>query len=385
MERSVVFVHIPTFMIAVERVLRPKLIGRPLVVAPPDSVRALVQVVSDEARQAGIRQGMRLSEAAKICRDLGVLNPNPPLYARAEVAILRILNRYTPCIEPGRVGAAYLDVTSTIRLFGGAGNIAYRAEQEIRQELRLVPSAGLAVNKLVSRVAGKQSKPSELIEVVSGGERSFLSPLKAYVLPSVDRSVWLKLSELNVQLIRQLTEIPTDYLELVLGKKGALLHRQARGLDFSPVQPPSTIPHLSHRSELSDDSNDIITLKKHLFGLVEESMSELRQKGRSTRKLQLDLLYSDLKSVRGVRTLRCHSNLLSGWYSEAEELLMQILTRRIRVRAIEVRFEDFAPDPTAQMQLFSEPTLVKEISLSATLDSLRERFGMGVVKYSRAG
>ncbi|MCX6639631.1 MAG: hypothetical protein NTW14_04000 [bacterium] len=385
MDRSVVFVHIPAFMIAVERVLQPRLAGRPLVVASPDSARALVQVVSDEARHSGIRTGMRLNEAARLCRDLGVLNPNPPLYARAEAAILRILNRYTPFVEPNRSGSAYLDVTSTIKLFGGAGNVAFRAEREIRDELRLIPSAGLAVNKLVSGVAGRRSPPSELIEVEAGSEQSFLSPLQAHALPAVDRPCWIKLCELNVRIVQQLAEISTTYLELALGRKGALLHRQALGEDYSPVQPPSAVPHLSHRIELPEDSNDIVTLKKQLFGLVETSMSELRQRGRGARRLQLDLLYSDLKAARGTRTLRSHSNLLSGWYTEAEALFLQILTRRIRVRAIEVRFWDFAPDPAAQTQLFAATEETKEISLSTTLDGLRQRFGMDAVKYARAG
>ena len=70
MQRSIVFVQIPAFMIAVERACQPSLVQKPLVVAPPDSARALVQVVSEEARQAGIRSGMRLNEAQKLCRGL---------------------------------------------------------------------------------------------------------------------------------------------------------------------------------------------------------------------------------------------------------------------------------------------------------------------------
>lgn len=385
MNRSIVFVQIPAFPIAVERALQPSLTGRPLVVAPPDSARALVQAVSLEARQAGIRSGMRLNEAVKLCRDVRVLYPNSALYARAEAAILRLLSSYTPCLEPTRNGAAYLDVTSTVRLFDGAGNIAYRAEREIREQLRLEPSAGLAVNKLVSSVAGRQSPPCDFIEVQAGEEQPFLAPLKVHVLPAVDKPTFVKLCELNFRFVRQLLEISPAHLELAFGRRGLILHRQARGEDYSPVCPPSAIPHLSRRTELAEDSNDLEILKAELFHLIEDSLSELRRSSRSARKLQINLLYSDLKTVQGVRQLRSHANQLSGWYGEAEALFLQILTRRIRVRAIEVRFEDFAPDPSAQLGLFEDVKIAKEIRLTSALDHLRDRFGEKVLTYARAG
>lgn len=385
MHRSIVFVQVPAFSIAVERACRPGLIGRPLLVAPPDSARALVQVVSDEARRAGIRAGMRLNEALKLCRDVTLLYPNPPLYARAEAAVLRVLDRYTPCVEPGRDGSAYLDVTSTVRLFGGARDIAWKAEKEIRDELKLIPSAGLAANKLVSGVAGRKSPPCEFLEVLAGEERPFLAPLKVQVLPAVDRPTFFKLRELNFRIVQQLSEVTTAHLELALGRRGLLLRRQAEGQDYSPVQPPSAIPHVTRRTELAEDSNDIDILKSELFRLVEESLTELRRRGRSARTLQIDLLYSDLKSARGVRKLRRYANQLSGWGREAEALFLQILTRRIRVRAVEVRFEDFAADPGAQLGLFTDPVQAKEIHLSGALDTLRERFGKAAVQYARAG
>lgn len=385
MERSIFFLRIPAFGIAVERACRARLRGRPLVIAPPDSARALVQTSSQEARLAGIRPGMRLNEALKLCRDLGVLYPNPALYARAEAAILRILGRFTPVVEPLQEGSAYLDVTSTSRLFGGANNIAFQAEREISRSLRLDPSAGLAMNKLVSRVAGKQSPPLELIRVPAGNERSFLAPLKVRVLPAVDQKTFEQLRELNFQVVRQIAEIAPPHLEAVFGGRGLVLHRQANGEDFSPVRPPSSVPHVSRRIELAEDSNDVILLKREVFLLVNGCLYELRRGGRAARRLQMDLLYSDSKTARGVRTVRRASNQLSGWYAEAEALLLQILTRRIRVRALEVRFEDFHADASAQLGLFEVPSGAKELCLTQSLDKLRERFGEKMVHYAKAG
>jgi DNA polymerase IV len=383
LNRSIFFLRIPAFGVAVERACRPKLRERPLVIAPPDSVRALVQEVSAEAHQAGIRPGMRLNEARKLCRDLGVLHPNPPLYARAEAAILRILSQYTPLVEPFRLGGAYLDVTGSQRLFGGADDIAARAEREISGKLRLDPSAGLAGNKLVSLVAGKKSPPREFIRVPEGGEQSFLAPLKVHVLPAVDRPLYQQLLELNFQIVQQVAGMESAHMEAAFGRKGLLLHRQALGVDYSPVTPPSAVPHLSRRSELAEDSNDLVILKRELFHLIEESLAELRHQGRSARCLQLDLLYSDFKTARSARVLRQGTNQLSVWYAEAESLLLQILSRRIRVRALEVDFRDFQLDAGAQLGLFDTPCASREDRLTKSLDAVRERFGVKAVCFAK--
>lgn len=381
--RSIFFLRIPAFGVAVERACHAKLRERPLVIAPPDSMRALVQEVSAEARAAGIRPGMRLNEARKLCRDLGILHPNPPLYARAEAAILRILAQFTPLIEPFHHGSAYLDVTGSQRLFGSACDIAVRAEREIAGQLRLDPSAGLAGNKLVSLVAGKQSPPREFIRVPEGGERGFLAPLKVHVLPAVDRPLYRQLLELNFQIVDQVAQIESAHLEAAFGRKGLLLHRQSLGQDHSPVRPPESVPHLSRRSELAEDSNDLAVLKRELFHLVEEALAELRHTRRAARRLQLDLLYSDFKTTRGAKVLRQHSQQLSAWYAEAEALLLQILTRRIRVRALEIDFRDFQIETGAQMGLFDTPRDDREARLTRSLDAVRERFGVKAVAYAR--
>jgi len=237
------------------------------------------------------------------------------------------------------------------------------------------------MNKLVSLVAGRQSPPRELVCVRPGLERSFLAPLKVQMLPAVDRKLYTRLRELNFQIVQQVADMGPMPLEAVFGRTGLVLHRQALGVDSSPVRPPSAIPHLTKRAELGEDTNDLQILKHELFSLVEEAMSDLRRSNRAARKLQLDLLYSDFKTARGARTLRDVSNQLSLWYCEAEDLFLRILTRRIRVRAIELRFEDFKRDMRGQMGLFDGAKPNREDNLARSLDGIRAKFGGEAVRF----
>ena len=120
MEREIIHIDIAAFAVAVERVVQPALRERPVVVAPIGASRSVVTALSPEAWQAGIRKGMVLAKAVRRCRDVTVLPPNEPLYARASRAILKILQGFSPMLEPSGYGHAYLDLTGTGRLFGPA-------------------------------------------------------------------------------------------------------------------------------------------------------------------------------------------------------------------------------------------------------------------------
>jgi len=183
--RQIIHLTVTAFPIAVERVIHPEWRFRPVVIAPPGSVRSVVTALSSEARDSGVRIGMALARAMKYCRNLVVLPPNEPLYARASRAIYRVLEEFSPVLEPSGYGHAYLDITGTIRLFGPARDTAWNAQKEIRRQLRLDASLGVASNKMVSKIASEVTRPSGLQDVPCGDESSFLSPLPVRWLPGV--------------------------------------------------------------------------------------------------------------------------------------------------------------------------------------------------------
>ena len=104
MFRHILHIHIPAFPIAVEKVCRPELKDRPVVVVPPHSERALILSVSSEAREEGVYKGMPLVKAMKFCPDLTLLPPNPDLMKKASQDLNRIAAQYTPLWEPFRPG-----------------------------------------------------------------------------------------------------------------------------------------------------------------------------------------------------------------------------------------------------------------------------------------
>src|SRR5262245_40313163 len=238
MDRAILHLDIPAFPVAVERVVSPRLRERPVVVAPSSSTRASILVSSLEARRAGVFRGMPLARASRICRDLIVLPPNEPLYRRASDAILKILNGYSPLLEPAGGGHVFLDMTGTTRLFGRAVDSADRIQREVRQRLRLAATLGVASNKLVSRAAARVIRPGRLYDVFPGSEAPFLAPLDVDLLPGVDLPAREILSEVNIGRVRDLAALDIPHLRLLVGQRAWRLYREARGVDPSPVRPP---------------------------------------------------------------------------------------------------------------------------------------------------
>src|SRR5262249_49599859 len=149
-----------------------------------------------------IRRRMRVEAALRLCPGAEVVEPDEPLYARAATAVQEILGRFSPLIEPVGYARAFLDVTRTARLFGPAVDVADRARREVRERLRLPASAGVAANKLVSRVAADESVPREgLLEVPAGDEAPFLAPLPVRRLPGIGIETSRELEDLNVHLV----------------------------------------------------------------------------------------------------------------------------------------------------------------------------------------
>ncbi|MCD4695259.1 MAG: hypothetical protein K8S16_03375, partial [Bacteroidales bacterium] len=223
--------------------------------------------ISNEARQAGIYRGMLLCQALRQCRDVTVIPPNEPLYSRAMGAMMETISRFTPVIEPAYYGHAYLDMTGTSRLFGVPRDVACKIQREIRSNVLLPTSLGIASNKLVSKIAAEVINAGGIEQVQYGNEREFIAPLKIYHLPPICHPVKKQLLELNIRIIKEIAELSLPHLTMVFGKTGLKLHQAAQGIDHTPVFPPQQLPNIYEQQTLTEDTNDILLLQGALYRL----------------------------------------------------------------------------------------------------------------------
>ena len=369
---------VTNFPVAVERVIHPELRARPVVVAHRDAARSIVTSVSSEARAEGVRPGMALSRAVRYCRGMIVLPPNEMLYGRASRAIFRVLAGFSPLLEPSGHGHAYLDITGTGRLFGPPRDTAWRAQKEIRRQLRLEASLGIASNKMVSRIASEVIQPAGLQDVPHGNEPSFLSPLPVRLLPGVGPRTEELLADLNLRIIRDVAAMKMAHLALAFGRLGFSLYQHARGIDRTPVYPMQAVPVLEEAMVLPEDSNDYDLLKRVLREVCERAVRRLREKKQCAGRMELCVRYADHREGR--RGLKIAPPVQSSTilYTRALKVLKLTLSRRTRVRSVHLRLTDFSAG-SVQMELFSDSGPERHARLELALDTLRHRYGAKAV------
>jgi len=385
LHRHIIHVHIPAFPIAVVRVSQPRLRGRPVVLAPLRSERALILSVSPEARREGIFKGMPLGKAMRVCPGLTVLPPDQALAEKASQALAGMISRYTPLWEPFRPGHIYMDMTGTERLWGQAKDAAWRFRQEIKARLNLPGTVGVAGNKMVSSIASRIMPSEGVLDVGHGRESSFMAPLKVALLPGVGHvRQRLLLEELNITLVREVAALDAGSLRLVFGREAWVIHQRAIGIDPTPVYPPRMEPTVAEEVTLSQDENDDERLLATLYRLVERCAYRLRSRTLSPGKAGLVFRYADQEEVRSQVRLPRAGFLDFQLYEPLAQAFLKTCRRRVRVRFMRVWFRDFAPPP-AQLSLFAfaPPDEKKNVHVINALDRIRERYGDEAIKYGK--
>ena len=220
--RRIVHIDMDAFHASVEQRDDPQLKGKPVVVAWRGN-RSVVCAASYEARQFGVRSAMPAVRAERLCPNAVFLPPDFPRYRAVSGQVREILKRHTDLIEPLSLDEAYLDVTKKRTGLPTATQVAHSIRQEIRRELHLTASAGVAPNKFLAKIASDWKKPDRLFVVQPEEVDSFLLLLPVGRIPGVGKVTEDKLKQLAVETVGDLRRIDLAALENRFGRYGARL------------------------------------------------------------------------------------------------------------------------------------------------------------------
>ncbi|MGC8492299.1 MAG: DNA polymerase Y family protein [Syntrophobacteraceae bacterium] len=380
----VVHLQIPDFGTAIEQLRRPELKRAPLVLALMGE-RAVVQGVNGLARREGIREGMPLFVARRLCRRVQVLPPDFSQYREKHLEIVGAFESSSPLVEGSAPGSYFIDITGTRRLFGPGPDLACRMEKELGRKMGLRARIGLAANKLVSQVAARCTEPGNLSYIFPGNEEAFLSPLPVDFLPGVGEVTTAKLAGFNILTTGQLASFPVDMLAAVFGRSAERLLSIAKGVDTTPVLVSRKVPRIAVAKILDRDEIDPGRLETALFGQVEEAGWDLRRLNRFPGAFRLEIRYADGMSVDT-------GNRLPPWAIQADRSLFQsvlsafyrLFRRRVAVRRMVIEFSDLVM-PATQLSLFTweNGRTSKERALQEALDAIRAKFGKESISWAR--
>ena len=232
--RKIVHVDMDAFYASVEQRDDPTLRGRPVVVAWK-GLRSVVCAASYEARKFGIRSAMPAVRAERLCPEAVFVAPDFGRYKAVSLAVREIFERHTDAIEPLSLDEAYLDVTENKTELPTATRVAMRIREQIRSELNLTASAGVAPNKFLAKIASDWRKPDGLFVIQPHQVLGFLRDLPIGRIPGVGKVTEGHLNARGVKTVGDVQAMERTELEARFGSFSARLHALAHGIDHSPV------------------------------------------------------------------------------------------------------------------------------------------------------
>lgn len=250
--RKIVHVDMDAFYASVEQRDDPALRGRPVVVAWRGP-RSVVCAASYEARKYGVRSAMPAVTAERLCPQAIFLPPDFTRYKAVSLAVREIFSRHTDLVEPLSLDEAYLDVTTNKTGLPTATRVASRIREEIRIELNLTASAGVAPNKFLAKIASDWRKPNGLFVIQPHEVVSFLRELPIGRIPGVGKVTESQLADAGIRTVGDVQAMDLIQLEARFGLYGQRLHQLARGIDDNPVVPNRVRKQISAEDTFPDD------------------------------------------------------------------------------------------------------------------------------------
>ena len=370
----IIHLDMDAFFASVEIRENPELVGLPVVVGGPSKNRGVVAAASYVARKYGVFSAMPMSQASRLCPDLHILPVNMPLYVSVSGQIHEIFNRYTPEIEPLSLDEAFLDVSKSIKLFGSAENIAKRIKYDIKQELNLDVSAGIAPNKFVAKIASDIEKPNGFVVVEEKNMQNFLDPLPIKRIWGVGKKTEEKLNNYGITTIKDLRNQSNRWLIDRFGKQGDHIYRLANGQDKREVVSDVKAKSISAESTFVEDINNKETLISYLSQLTEQVAVRLREKNRKAKTVSIKIRFHDFTTNVRSKTLQQSSNQTEEIWQTVKSLFdSAIPTGQVSLRLLGVGVSGFDGEKYSQTDLFSDSEKYDE--LDNITDEINKRFG----------
>lgn len=367
--RHITHLDLDTFFVSVERLINPKLIGKPVLVGGSGD-RGVVASCSYEARKFGIHAAMPMYTAKRLCSHAIVVKGDYEAYSKYSNLVTEVIRDKVPMFEKSSIDEFYIDMTGMDRFFG-CSKFSAELKACITKESGLPISYALASNKLISKVATNEVKPNGQLEIPFGNERSYLAPLNITKLPGVGDKTKILLLNMGVSRVETLAKIPIELMINLLGKPGSDLHRKANGIDESPVVPFHEQKSISAENTFQQDTTDLKFLNAELVRMTEKIAFQLRTENKLTGCITVKIRYSDFDTLTAQKSI-AYSNQDHVILQTVKELFSKVNTRRLLIRLIGVRFSNLIQG-NYQINLFNDTQ--EKIKMYQAIDSIKKQFG----------
>lgn len=372
-ETLIIHVDVDAFFASVEQLLIPSLRGRPVIVGS-----GVIASCSYEAREFGLRAGMPLGKARRLCPQVVVLPGDQNIYRCFADGVWEVCRRFTCGLET-YLDEAYGDASGMQAVHGEPAALGRKLQEQVRREVGLPVSVGLGSNRMMAKVASHAAKPGRVVWIRPGREEAFLEHLPVARLPGVGSKTEARLLDMNINTAGEMRALSRSMLFSMFGRHGEVLYERCRGRDVQELRPGALPRTISRETTFHQPTTDAGEVRGMLFYLLERAMRATRGAGLEARCVELSIRYDDWKGYAARRTLPAATDAEEEAFAVVEELLDRLHTRRVALRHVGVVLSGFARKGETG-ELFDQPKALQgRRQLHHAVDAIRDRYGHSAV------
>jgi DNA polymerase-4 len=370
---TILHADLDSFYASVEQRDDPRLYGRPVIVGA-----GVVLAASYEAKAYGVRTAMGGWRARQLCPWAVVVSPRMTAYSEASKAVFEVFEQTAPLVEGLSIDEAFLDVRGLHHISGTPTEIAVRLRRQVREQVGLPITVGVARTKFLAKVASAVAKPDGLLVVTPDRELEFLHPLPVERLWGVGAVTAKKLRERGITTVGEVAECSEAALVAMLGRaSGRHIHALANNRDPRPVQRGRRRRSIGSQRALGRRQRSPEEIAGSLIALVDRVTRRLRTAKRVCRTVVLRLRFSDFTRATRSQTMSDPTAQTQSILRVATELLTESmpLIRRRGLTLIGITLTNLGDEGAIQLSL----PFNRARDLDAALDRVRDRFGSDAI------
>jgi DNA polymerase-4 len=366
------------FYAAIEKRDDPRLAPVPVIIG--GGRRGVVATACYIARAYGVRSAMPMFKALKLCPDAVVVRPNMAKYIAVGQAIRARMQALTPLVEPLSIDEAFMDLTGTEALHGGApARTLIGLQNAIEAEFAITVSIGLSFNKFLAKFASDMDKPRGFSVIGRADALDVIAAAPAGRLPGVGPAAAKALEAAGWRTIGDVRRAGDAALSQRFGDWGRRLFSLANAQDERRVDPDSDRKTLSAETTFNEDVSAVEQLADLLWPLCEKVSDRARAADLAGRTITLKLKTARFKSLTRRRTLSAPTKLAARLFEAGRALLEAEADGRTAYRLIGIGLSDFADASDADHGDLMDARTPKRAAAEDAIAKARAKFGKGAV------
>jgi len=367
---------------------RPELRDVPVIVG--GGYRGVVLSVDYLARQTGVRSGMPMTRARRMCPGAVVVPPDYDTFTTVSSSVMETFRRFTPLVEVLSLDEAFLDVRGSTRRLGSPVEIAERLRAVIHDEQGITCSVGVAGSVTMAKMSSRWAKPDGVFVCTPAAVTTLLHPLDVGELYGVGEKTSELLHRLGLVTVGDIAHTPVRTLQRAVGGHlGRRLHDLAWGIDDRQVvaRNASSFTYLGEPDKsmganetFGHDTDDREAIVRELLRLTDRVTTRMRVAGVAGRTVTITVRFADFTTITRSRTLAEATDVTQEVFREAVRSYDALGLQRARVRLVGVRLEGLVPRERVHRQLVLGAREHGWSEADRAADRVGRRFGAGAVR-----